>query len=205
MEGLVRKFLAENSETWKKNFCVYIMPMANKDGVFRGMTRFNVRGMDTNRNWDSMSDPYLCPEKYALEKFIEDMISDGIKPELGIDIHNDDSGEIDFSMHPGSDTLFRFKADLLEKLMRAHTCFTEKAGITWETPGVTSQFVMFEDGLFRRFGIESFVWELNANWVGTRKTMPVAADWINSGKGLNEVFFGYFSRIDLNQAGQRKK
>jgi hypothetical protein len=27
------------------------MPMAAKDGVARGMTRFNLAGMDLNRNW----------------------------------------------------------------------------------------------------------------------------------------------------------
>jgi len=74
--------------------------MAGKDGVARGMTRFNLSGKDLNRNWDKESDPVLCPEKYALEKFITKLISDGIKPCLGIDIHNDDGGGIILARHP---------------------------------------------------------------------------------------------------------
>ncbi len=38
VEGLINKFISENSKKWKETFCVYIMPMANKDGVARGMT-----------------------------------------------------------------------------------------------------------------------------------------------------------------------
>ena len=79
IEGLINKFLEENSKKWLEAFCIYIMPMANKDGVVRGMTRFNVRGKDLNRNWDVTADTLLCPEKYALEKFIEELIKTGKK------------------------------------------------------------------------------------------------------------------------------
>ena len=106
VEGLINKFIGENSKKWKETFCIYIMPMANKDGVARGMTRFNTAGMDLNRKWDKISDPELCPEKYALEKFIEELITKGIKPSLGIDIHNDDAGGINLATHRKDDTLF---------------------------------------------------------------------------------------------------
>jgi hypothetical protein len=192
VEGLVRKFLSENSSDWKKSFCVYIMPMANKDGVERGMTRFNTAGMDLNRKWDRMSDPELCPEKYALEKFLDELASRGIKPELGIDIHNDDAGGINLSTHAVSDKAFLPGSRLLETLMRDRTCFTENFAYSWSEGNKTPGFVLFEDGLLSRWGIESFVWELNANWNGKTRAMPVAADWISSGEGLNEVFYRYF-------------
>jgi len=192
IEGLVRKFISENKADWQRTFCVYIMPLANKDGVVRGMTRFNIRGMDPNRKWDSMSDPALCPEKFALEKFIEGLELKGIKPGLGIDIHNDDAGGIDFSTHKVNDTLFIKNAERLDKLMRHYTCFSEKTSYSWEQPGQKPAFVLFEDGLLNRYGIESIVWELNANWINSKQGMPVAEDWIHSGEELNNVFYEYF-------------
>lgn len=56
VEGLINKFITENSKEWQKTYCIYIMPMANKDGVALGMTRFNVLGKDLNRNWDREPD-----------------------------------------------------------------------------------------------------------------------------------------------------
>lgn len=192
VEGLIRKFLSENADDFEKTFCVYIMPMANMDGVARGMTRFNIAGMDLNRKWDKMSDPELCPEKYALEKFIEGLINQGIKPELGIDIHNDDAGSIGFSTHNPGDTLFLKNARRFEKLMRKYTCFSEQVRYSWDEPGKEEPFVMFEDGLYKRYGIESLVWELNANWIRSTSAMPGSEDWIRSGENLNKVFYEYF-------------
>ena len=52
MQGLIRSLLQKDAAPYLKKYCVYIMPMANKDGVARGMTRFNMSGMDLNRKWD---------------------------------------------------------------------------------------------------------------------------------------------------------
>jgi hypothetical protein len=193
VEGLIRKFITENSADWKKMFCVYIMPMANKDGVFRGMTRFNTAGMDLNRKWDKMSDPLLCPEKYALEKFLEELLKSGIKPTLGIDIHNDDAGGITLATHRKDDTLFIKKNKFFEKLMREKTLFSEEVRYSWETPGQQDPFVLFENGLYRRYGIEALVWELNANWIGSLNKIPSQDDWIKTGEMLNEVFYQFLS------------
>jgi hypothetical protein len=191
VEGLVRKFLSERSPEWEETYRVYIMPMANKDGVARGMTRFNVRGMDLNRKWDSMSDPSLCPEKYALEKFLDDLLSKGIKPSLGIDIHNDDAGSISPSTHKKDDPVFLNNMKLFEELMRKYTVFSEDVRYSWDTGGSREEFVLFENGLYRRYGIEAMVWELNANWIGNPGRIPLAGDWIKSGENLNEVFYRY--------------
>jgi len=51
---------------------------------------------------------------------------------------------------------------------------------------------MFEDGLYKRYGIEGLVWELNANWNGATGGMPTQNDWIKSGENLNDVFYQYF-------------
>ena len=51
-EGFIRALLRDNEKmnNYLENYCVYIMPMNNKDGVARGVSRFNVMGMDLNRN-----------------------------------------------------------------------------------------------------------------------------------------------------------
>jgi hypothetical protein len=196
VEGLINKFIKENSKEWQKTFCVYIMPMANKDGVALGMTRFNVLGKDLNRNWDREPDSILCPEKYALEKFITGLINKGIKPCFGIDIHNDDAGGIILAQHSKDDTQFVKSMQLFEKLMREYTSFSENVRYSWKTAGQSESNVSFENGLLARYGIEAIVYELNANWISSLNKMPTAKDWMEIGENLNKVFYEYLSGIN---------
>jgi hypothetical protein len=196
VEGLINKFISQVSKKWQETFCVYIMPMANKDGVARGMTRFNLQGKDLNRNWDRESDPALCPEKYALERFIQGLIDKGIKPSLGIDIHNDDAGGINLAKHSKDDIRFIKNMELFEKLMRERTSFSENVEYSWKTAGQSDSFVLFETGLLERYGIEAMVYELNANWIKSLNKMPSQDDWIKIGENLNDVFYEYFSGIN---------
>lgn len=190
-EGLINEYISRNDKEWLETFCIHIMPMANKDGVSRGMTRFNLKGKDLNRNWDKMSDPELCPEKYALERYIQGLMEKGIKPVLGIDFHNDDYGGINLARHSKDDKEFTENMRLFEKLMREHTSFSEQVKYTWITPGQQQSHTLFQDGLLQRFGIEGMVFELNANWIGSLNKMPSEYDWMEVGKNLNEVFYQY--------------
>ena len=67
-----------------EKYCVYIMPMANKDGVARGKTRFNSRGKDLNRDWDRPADPILSPENHGARSVARrhDQESPGSSPGL---------------------------------------------------------------------------------------------------------------------------
>lgn len=196
VEGLINKFIRSHLQEWEKTFCVYIMPMANKDGVARGMTRFNIAGMDLNRKWDKMSDPELCPEKYALEKFVEGLLKKGIKLSLAIDIHNDDAGGIELATHRKNDTLFTGNMHIMERLLREKTLFSEEFKYSGERSDQAQEFALFEDGMYSRYGIPGFVWELNANWIGKPGKMPEIEDWTRSGENLNEVFYEYFIAIN---------
>jgi len=62
-QGLIDRLLADDEESKRflRVYNVSVLPMANKDGVARGATRFNLRGMDLNRNWDKPADPELSP------------------------------------------------------------------------------------------------------------------------------------------------
>ena len=94
VEGLVRRLLSGNDAAKKylRSYCLWVLPMANKDGVARGWTRFNAQGKDLNRNWDKPADASLAPENVAVEKWVEAMIAQGRRPDLAIDLHNDGSG-----------------------------------------------------------------------------------------------------------------
>jgi hypothetical protein len=191
-QGLINAFLDSKSAEWQKRYCIYVMPMANKDGVARGMTRFNISGRDLNRNWDVSPDSVLSPENFALERFIKGLISSGKKPSLAIDIHNDDAGGINLASHKKDDYKFIENMKLFETLMRKYTSFSENVRYSWKRDGQSEANVSIENGLTERYGIEAMVYELNANWIGSLKKMPSEYDWMKTGENLNKVFSEYF-------------
>ena len=126
----------------------------------------------------------LCPEKYALENFIEDLIKKGRRPSLGIDIHNDDAGGINLATHSKDDVRFIENMKLFENV-----------SYSWKNAGRSRPFILFENGLLERYGIEAMVYELNANWISSLNKMPSQYDWMEIGKNLNEVFYEYFNSL----------
>ena len=75
--------------------------------------------------------------------------------------------------------------------MREKTSFSEEVKYAWETPGQPEPYVLFENGLYRRYGIEAIVYELNANWIGSLERMPTQYDWMAIGENMNEVFYRF--------------
>lgn len=185
-EGLIKEFLSQNSKQWQEEYCVYIMPMANKDGVQRGISRFNIKGKDLNRNWDRKADPVLCPEKFALEQFIEHLISKGKKPCLGIDIHNDSYGGIRLARYCKENADFKANMKLFESLMREHTSYSER--VAYSAGG---DVWTFSCGMYKQLGIEAIVYELNANWTRSLDKLPAKNDWMDIGRNINKVFYEY--------------
>ena len=195
IEGLIDEFLnGGRSEQSMESFCLYILPMANLDGVFYGRTRFNARGMDLNRKWDKPADEYLSPENAAFESFIESLAAAGRRPDLAIDLHNDESGGIHISRPDGVDLeQYLGRMRVFEKILRANTWFTEKVtGGEFRNPG------SFGEGMLERFGVDAFIFEFNANWIAGLNKMPEAKDWIRMGRDLGEVFYLYF-QDDINR------
>jgi murein tripeptide amidase MpaA len=82
VHGLVNRLLKDDDDArlFLKRYCLYVMPMANKDGVARGRSRFNLHGKDLNRDWNSPADPALAPENAALEDWLSKMMTDGKPP-----------------------------------------------------------------------------------------------------------------------------
>ena len=189
-EGLIRSLLdkSENNAGYLKRYCVYILPMANKDGVARGMSRFNINGKDLNRDWGSPADPILCPENHALETWLQEMINKGKKPDLLIDLHNDSQGNLLVS-HPNVN-LESYLANMvkLEAMLREHTWFTEGSTHSFSYGSIGS-------GLVERYGIDACTYELNQLWIEGLKKVPFGEDWVLLGKQLRDVFYFYFEPV----------
>jgi hypothetical protein len=189
VQGLIRTLLKKDAAHFLKRYCVYIMPMANKDGVARGRTRFNTNGKDLNREWDLKADRSLTPEKYAFENWLQMMISKGKKPQLAIDLHNDQGGNIHVNLPSSTNGEYISNMKRIESLLYKHTWFTEGPSHV-KNPG------SFGEGLAKRFGIDAFVYELNYEWAAGLKKAPMGKDWELLGKQLAEVFYLYFDKTN---------
>lgn len=188
--GLIERLLRDDAEAraWRARYVLYILPMANKDGVARGMTRFNARGKDLNRNWDAPADRTLAPENAALEEWLEGMIAAGRPPHLAIELHNDGRGLLHISRPPVPHfPAYLARMTRLEALLRERTWFTEG-----HTDGTFRNSGTLGDGWLERYGIDAIVHELNANWIEGLKDYSSAAHWQAYGAALAGVFHAYF-------------
>jgi hypothetical protein len=190
VQGLIHRLLRDDADAKKylERYCVYVQPMANKDGVARGRTRFNLRGMDLNRNWDKPADRELAPENYALETWLQGMIQKNQRPHLALELHNDGNGQLHLSRPPVKDLDgYLDRMSTLEKLLRRHTWFTE--GST--KPGFRNSGTLGE-GWLERYGIDAAVHEFNCHWIAGLKDYPSGRHWERYGEGLARVFYDYF-------------
>ena len=193
VQGLIQRLLRDDepSKTYLSRYCAYILPMANKDGVVRGRTRFNSQGKDLNRDWNKPIDPELVPENYALAKWLEEMIHNGQAPQLALEIHNDGSGQLHISRPevPQLKTYLERMA-VLERLLRQDTWFTEgPTSASFHNAGTLG------DGWLERYGIDAAVHELNCNWIAGLKDYPNARHWQDYGASLAKVFYEYFGLV----------
>ena len=188
-QGLIRSILdgSKESTEFLKRYCLYIMPMANKDAVARGKSRFNSRGVDLNRNWQKPPDSLTAPENYALEEWLKKMIAAGKKPDLLLDLHNDGGGNLHIARPDVDLSNYLRKMKKFEDLLRKHTWFTEgSTSPQFKNPGAIS------GGLLERYGIDGAVYELNYEWIEGLKKHPFGKDWEDLGNKLRKVFYEYF-------------
>jgi hypothetical protein len=188
VQGLVRSLLQKNAGYCLNKYCLYIMPMANKDAVARGRSRFNILGKDLNRNWDQPADSIYAPENFALENWLKGMVRKRRKPDLAIDLHNDSNGQLHVSRPNVNMIKYLENMKRLESLLYKFTWFTEgPTGGDFRNPG------SFGEGLLERYGIDACIYELNYEWSAGLRKQPFGKDWELLGKQLKDVFFEYFN------------
>jgi hypothetical protein len=193
VQGLVNRLLRGDAvaKGYLERYCVYVMPMANKDGVAEGRTRFNLLGKDLNRDWDRPANPEFAPENAALERWLEQMIAAGQKPHLAMELHNDGGGRLHISRPPVPDLPRHLeRMGVLEALLRKHTWFAE--GIT---SGSFRNSGTLGDGWLERYQIDAVVHEFNSNWLVGLNDYPSAKNWENYGENLALVFDEYFRAV----------
>jgi hypothetical protein len=112
-EGAIRYLLSEVGRPWRDRVMFKILPMCDPDGVARGGVRFNARGYDLNRNWDT-ANPALTPEIAAERKAILAWVDSGRRIDLLVTLHNDEMPEY-LEGPPGNEHLTvirKFEANL---------------------------------------------------------------------------------------------
>ncbi|MDA1193129.1 MAG: M14 family zinc carboxypeptidase [Candidatus Poribacteria bacterium] len=187
-QGLIDALLRPDGAPFLERYAVDVLPMAAKDGVMRGHTRFNALGMDLNRDWHAPADPKLAPENAALETWLDAQIAEGRAPSLALDLHNDNSGRLHVSRPDGGAEAYVANMERFESLMREHTWFREgMTGGNFRNPGT------FGEGLLARHGIDAAILELNCDWIAGLKKVPYGADWRRLGEGMRVVFRDYFA------------
>ncbi len=193
VEGLIRRLVKGDGDAQKflERYSVDVLPMANKDGVARGMTRFNLMGKDLNRNWDKPADSSVSPENAALEKWLETAIAAGRRPHFAVELHNDGRGLLHISRPPVAQLDRHLeRMATFEALLRKHTWFTEGSTNTaFRNSGTLG------DGWLERYGIDAVVHELNCNWIEGLKDYPSGRHWRTYGEKLADVFYEYFSVV----------
>ena len=187
VQGLIRSLLDSDGAKYRERYCVYIMPMANKDGVARGRTRFNTLGKDLNREWNLPADKELTPEKHAFESWLTRIIAQGKKPHLAIDLHNDRNGNLHVNLPTPDNAKYTANLKRFEDLLFKHTWFREGYSHV-KNPG------SFGEGMYTRFEIDACVYELNYEWAKGLNKEPLGKDWELLGKQLRDVFYDYFER-----------
>ncbi len=193
VQGLVNRLLQDGPESraFRQRYCLWVLPMANKDGVAHGMTRFNMAGKDLNRDWDQPADPQLAPENHALEAWLAGMVAAGRCPDLALELHNDGYGRLSparSTLPHDQDYLDRMTA--WETLLRKHTWFTE--GST--TPGAATVCTL-ADGWLQRFGVDAAVQEFNCDWIAGLNARPTGLHWVSFGEGLAGALYEYFGAM----------
>lgn len=197
LEGLIRRLLevSDEADGLGKRYCLWAMPMASKDGVVRGMTRFTLQGKDLNRDWDKPAVAELAPENHALEQWLGRMVADGKKPHLAIDFHNDGRGLLHMSRVPVPDLDgYLQRMALLEQLLRKHTWFTEGS-----TSAAFRNSGTLGEGWLERYGIDALIHELSCCWIEGVKDYPTGRHWLAYGRQLADALDGYFLLVQRSR------
>lgn len=118
MEGVIERLLNDNERELLKKTIFYIVPMINPDGVVRGYSRTDAKGINHECNYNS-SVQCTAVEVMAVKKYITSIFDDKQGLSLFLNLHAQVAGKSSYWIHTAessSQILFNKK-----KLISAHT------------------------------------------------------------------------------------
>ena len=187
VEGLIKEFITqyELDPIKLKHLAFDIMPMANKDGVAHGMTRFNLKGADLNRGFSRSREDIkpIAPENIALFEWLDKQQLADKLPLLALDFHNDCVGGL---LTPVGD---EHKMNILATELRHHTFAPETFIASPNTDG-------FAAGIHTQYGMSAATLELNAKYIEQLGQIPTAAHWQQFGRSFLEVALKFIRLIN---------
>ena len=86
MKAFVEQLCAEDdsSKLFRNEYCTFVVPCLNPDGVDNGHWRHSAAGIDLNRDWEAFNQP----ETQAIRKLMQDKVLKGNKFYFSIDFHS---------------------------------------------------------------------------------------------------------------------
>lgn len=118
LEGLLERLLNADERELLKTTVFYIMPMANPDGVLKGLSRTDVRGIDHEGNYDSDS-LHTAVEVAAIKRYLTSLFEEKRGVELFLNIHAQVAGKSSYWIHT-AESSSKYLYDQ-KRLISAHT------------------------------------------------------------------------------------
>lgn len=86
MKAFVERLCAEDDSgnLFRNEYCTFVVPCLNPDGVDNGHWRHSAAGIDLNRDWEAFNQP----ETQAIRKFMQAKVLKGNKFYFSIDFHS---------------------------------------------------------------------------------------------------------------------
>ena len=183
--GLIERLLTDDEESRRflRSYNVSILPMANVDGVARGGTRFNLRGMDLNRGWDKPADPGCHRRTLRSSAGSRARSLRAASRSWRWNCTTTAMAGCTSAGRPSRLDRHLSRMTILEELLRRHTWFTE--GTT--NPEFRNSGTLGE-GWLLRYGIDAVVHEFNCNWIEGLKEPTSSTHWRAYGAALARVF-----------------
>ncbi|MDR2064865.1 MAG: hypothetical protein LBP85_04055 [Prevotellaceae bacterium] len=108
LDGLIEALLAngKNAETYRKSLVFYIVPFANPDGVFEGLSRSNSTGVNQEINWDR-DELHTAVEVKNLKRQIKEL-TESLSFDLVLNMHSQVANNATYWVHTAQTTNDKF-------------------------------------------------------------------------------------------------
>jgi hypothetical protein len=163
-EGIIDFLISDDplAQEAKQQFVWKIVPMVNPDAMTRPWFRFNARGIDLNRNWDTFDNKSGHdaeepePEVLAVKTAIQEWITRGGKIAAAFDIHNYPASVsgIELLIPPGPQAQTGLSPGLLKQFALDKYPHAAAKANTSRDPGMFCSWLLSGDHVASAFTLE---------------------------------------------------